>query len=871
MIWNLQLLFLSFIYCKRDNPLMIKRLEHIEKGEESLYGGKAVRLALVEKNGILVPKAYALSGELFQALVYKTISLDERIPYIIKRRDKSKLHQDSFAEVRAKIKRIEFPQHIIRSLFKVFNELRRPLIVRSSSTIEDRFNFSAAGMQDSISGITEEEELINSIKQIWASLWTPRVISYLQRIGYNGGDPLMGIIIQEMVKPKVAGVLFTKNPVTEEEEYIINVVEGGGEKLSAGKVIPENIIIEKGSLKIKERVGGEDGFILDDSYLKELICTASTVESIFQKPQDIEWVIDEREELYIVQTRDITTKKGTIRSEPYHPAFQVWSNLNVGEALAGVATPLTWSVALKFSELGFKEAFGSLGCTIPDNAQFVGNFYGRIYLNLTQIMLVIRQIPFIKVKYLMELGGGITLEEAKRLLEQLEQPYGSIKFWVRLPLVLTQLLKDFLFIDKEVTTYENSFQDFRLKMKLIELDSLSPEQLFKSFKELERWLNTIGLLMLKVSTQAILFYLLLRQFLYFSLNEKDEHIITELIGGIEELESAAPGIALWHIAQEILQDKRCVEFFLRTDPKKINLNNIPSYRIRHELEQFFKAYGYRCVKEGEIASPRWEEEPWTIYLLLKKNLEAIKDSPIKSIETRINKRNHIMKELKGSFSGVKWSLFSNIYELFVKYTRYRERMRARVTELLYYYRLFVFAVARKYSIPENDIFMLSIDEIIELLKNRSKRRNLDEIIKIRKQQYLRDISLPDPPDIFIGTPDIKYLKEASKFSSKILHGIGVSSGRIEGKARVLSSIEEMEKVEKGEILILPSADVGWTPIFIIAGGVIMEKGGMLSHASIVIREFGIPSIVNVPHITKIVKTGQKLIMDGSTGEIIIIS
>ncbi len=612
---------------------------------------------------------------------------------------------------------------------------------------------------------------------------------------------------------------------------------------------------------------------LDDVVLHELVSLARRVEGHFDDARDVEWALVGRT-LYVLQARPITAGKipasrgGKRNKAAPDRARIVWSNVNVGEALPGAATPLTWSILSAFSDLGFRRAFGALGCSVPRDAELVGNFRGRIYLNMSEFMAIASQVPGLEPRMLLSLGGGGEVER----LEQQAEERGRGGFIARLPLTVTRFTRENYRLGARVEAFEGFFQEERTRLRSLDLRVLSPSALDKTLSDAERLLDESGAVMLTCYGNLLLCVVILRTVLELVAGERAERLERDLLTGLADLESAAPGLALFHIAEMARVDERARTMILQAEPRSLRVEDLPAGPTRRALENFQKAYGFRGAREAEIATPRWGEDPSLLFTTLR--LHFMRDSAERPLD--VERRQRAVREaaaadLNRLMPAPAAAAVRHLLALAQRFMRLRERLRAHVTEVLGVFRTVALDASRRFAHREPDAgtdaaFYLTIGELHAAL--RGELRAVGPVVKQRRAQYLRDVALPDPPDTFVGYPP--EAREDETFA-ETLRGLPASSGCVEGLARVLMSPDEASELAPGEILVAPYADVGWSPLFLVATAIVTDLGGPLSHAAIVAREFGVPTVVNVKQGTRAIRTGDRISVDGDTGLVRVLS
>ncbi|MGH7329703.1 MAG: PEP-utilizing enzyme, partial [Polyangiaceae bacterium] len=291
-------------------------------------------------------------------------------------------------------------------------------------------------------------------------------------------------------------------------------------------------------------------------------------------------------------------------------------------------------------------------------------------------------------------------------------------------------------------------------------------------------------------------------------------------------------------------------------------------------------YGDRAVREAELSTPRWREDVRPVLKMLRGALRGeSREAETALLKTRAQ-ADAEMHKLLPRLSLVEQTLVRHLVARVQKSARLRERMRTWVTRVLGMLReVFLDADRRLQRIAPDlaedtralssssspvavipSVFFLTLDEVVQALQN--ARSDVAPLVRARRAEYARDQARPDPPATFVGSPPTVMLPP---LGGDLFRGLPASAGVVEGLARVLTSADQVDELEPGEILVVHTTDVGWTPTFLIAAGIVTELGGPLSHAAIVAREFGVPSVVNVDGATRAIRTGDKLRVDGDRG------
>ncbi|WP_437723208.1 PEP/pyruvate-binding domain-containing protein [Sorangium sp. So ce861] len=568
-------------------------------------------------------------------------------------------------------------------------------------------------------------------------------------------------------------------------------------------------------------------------------------------------------------------------------ADTIWSRANVGEALPGAATPLTWSVARAFSDRGFREAFAALGCRVPRGARLVANVHGRFYLNLTAFMQIAAQVPGLSPRALLGMSGGASDQLIARLAEQ-SAGVSRRRFYARLPLTGPRLLLRQARLEREVAAYEGEALWAQRALSELDMTLLPDDAIGTTLRSVFLLLERTGTLMLHCASASLASHLGLCKALERIAGRRAsarsasgeapldgpagraetnvEHLAQVLAGGVRELDSAGPGIELARVAELVMLDRASRERLLAGEVK--GPRDLPEGPARDALARFLDAYGDRAVREAELATPRWREDPAPVIAMLTASLRGAPGDPERALARARALADREMAMLETRVSRVELALLRTLVGRAQRYVRLRERMRTWVTRVLGMLRKVALDIDRRLlriepSLLPGSVFFCTYEELVTALS--SGRADVGHVVRLRRAEHLRDAARPDPPATFIGRPPPVVLPPASGVR---LLGLPASPGVVEGRARVLDpGAPSLDAVAPGEVLVARTTDIGLSPLFLVAAAVVTELGGPMSHASIVAREYGIPAVVNVPGATLAIKTGDRLRVDGDRGVI----
>lgn len=857
------------------------------------YGGKCAALArLMSLDSVRVPAGFAIDAEAMTSAL-KSVPRAQW-PGRVVRGDALGRSPQRLEAIRRLIKQTPLPDALHDEVVRAWRALGSPTVaVRSSGLHEDLAWASAAGLQESVLGVCDAKGLTEAIATCWASLWGERAVDYLSRLE-STDEPRIAVLVQTLVDADVAGVIFTSDPVSKDNRTaLIEASWGLGTSVVDGMASLDVFRVDRtdGSVKSQriaskltaarlhdvsiDRVAvdpeAREQPCLDARQLSELNTVATAIEAREGGARDIEFAFA-TDGLWILQARPIVGSAprsrgpaGALRSSnaPHiDRSAWVWSNVNVGEALPGVATPLTWSIASAFSDLGFRKAFGALGCTVPPEAELVGCFHGRIYLNLTHFVQIARGAPVLDVRTLLEFGGGGGLAS----IESQSAPPHWGSFLLRLPVTATKLIADDLSLPRTLEHFEKDFGKVRQRLASTNLATLGALELRALFRDLRGVLDRTGAVMLTCASGYLGSVVLLRSALRIAVRSQAARFEPELLAGFSDLESAAPGVALVHIAEIARSEPEARAFIEGRDPSQCSVSDLPAGPTRRALEHFLHAYGFRCVREAELSTPRWSECPDTLFTALRAYLQRNDDPTLARIERQIATRAAAERSLQATAPAASRAALRHLIARTQRFARLRERMRARVTEALWFLRVVALEAGRRISQRIADeapdaAFYLTADELEALLGG--ALIDPGPLLKTRRAQVARDLARPDPPSVFIGSPPVvtpPTLVDGDRF-----HGVAASPGVVTGRVRVLRDPRDGAALKVGEVMVTPVADVGLTPLFLVAAAVVTELGGALSHASLVAREYGVPTVVNVSGATTALSTGDLVRVDGDRG------
>jgi phosphohistidine swiveling domain-containing protein len=701
-----------------------------------------------------------------------------------------------------------------------------PVAVRSSGALEDLGQASFAGQYETFLNVEGMKELKERVKECFDSRNSDRVKDYLKTKNITWSDETlkMSVLVQKMVTSKISGVLFTINPLTGiEEEMYVEFCEGLGERLVSGHVTPTQIVyhwrIDK---KQFERINSEKTHINDEE-LKRLIKEASKIQAHFGHPQDIEWAIDGKGELYILQSRPITTFLPRSDTPELTNA-----DLKDGGISARVCTPFMFSAYREALEYSMGDYFKNINLISNDEKiQWIHYHYGRVYWNAEAVKNGLKKIPdFREEDFDRDLGvqkeyGECGPHYTKLTLQSLIDA---------LP-VLIGLKREYMNCKNMIELFRTKFerQDSILKLPLKNLHDLSDE-------EFQEWFFKVILFQNETEKN------------YFRTIYNNSNFQTEYKSFIKKNRDYAFGDEIDLMSELEGVAHLDVQSGLSILRNSADLYGFESDKYLSEREKFLSIHYHHGPAELDLSVPRWgEKKEWVDDLVrgYRPISVGIKDKFLKAFE-----------KLSGNLNFFSRRKFMKLTMESREFLRLREEMRTYSTRAYYLLRLGLIEFSNRMGLTEKEVFMLDIMEIREKLGN--SRSEFPDTQK--RMLYYEGYRHFTPPNDFGGS-----IMRASILQEGDLKGVGCSPGVFTGTARVILNIHETLHLTKEDILVTAFTDPGWTPVLARVGGVVTEVGGLLSHAAVIGREYGIPAILNLNQATKLIKDGDKIRIDGKTG------
>ena len=866
------------------------RLGEIEPRDQASIGTKAANLSSLASSGFMVPEGFVIPVQIYNKFLEK-LGLEpeiERVMEAVDFEDEESL-EGCAKQARELVLRADAGPWVIKEFAEELERMGAGSLwaVRSSAVAEDLVEASFAGQQDSYLNVRREDVPL-FVKRCWASYYNDRAVAYR----HDAGIPQIGggiaVIVQRMVDARSAGILFTRDPLGAEEKHLIIESSWGlGESIASGIVVPDRFHCDRGSGRIAKKdisrktkaiylnsegqgpVDVEAGKQLEpsisDEEAKELAALGGRLEQHFKAPQDAEWAI-ENGNIYLLQSRPITTlgKKGdTLWTRGYGDEY--WSD---------VTSPLFYSwLGYYLTEIVNHEGARIMGYWDLAEKDLLRLHKGHVYFNTEVLEGVFCYNPrFSRTKELLnyfpekdqERIANARARLGKRALAELRiaviDPDGMISR-----------------TDKAYRKWAASFMEYCGRFDSYSLPSYTDAGLEEVFWELEAaFIKHYRLIRYGMVTHSIGTNLILKRWLMDWLDDGNGELYSKLISGLPDNKTIKTNIALARLAGQAKQDplvRQYLEELPSPEFAKVIHQDPRFTSFGQSFDSFLSDYGCRSHTR-EIFFPRWADEPALVVDILR-SLAQAPDLDLEGMEKeKMAEREETEKAVLARVCGMKggWArkrIMKLVMGYAQTYLQFRENQRFYLDHILLRTRRLFKEYGRRFQDrglidAQDDVFFLSQQEIFQMVREGVKDKEDLQVKLISRRREFDRWRNRLPPKFLRG--DVEFDDAIYKLGHVVkIPGTSASPGVVHGTVRIVESIERLSDVRQEEILVASNTDPGWTAVFSKIGGLVTETGGILSHGAVVSREYGIPAVTAVKGATKILKTGQKVTLDGNEG------
>lgn len=828
---------------------MIVEISKKENIEDNI-GNKAKFLVQMKKAGYNVPKGIILDSLVYDEIIANS-GIEDKINKLL-----DKVNKDNISEISSSIidlfDKVKISDNLLSDITSRL-DVKKLYAVRSSGTKEDLEEFSFAGQYDTFLNV-KVTDIEDKIIACYKSMFSEVIISYLFNNIISFKDLKMAVIIEEMVNSEYSGICFTINPTTGiDKEMLIEVSKGLGENIVSGKTKPEQYNYNWYD-KTTNIVKGNK--ILNKKKVKEYGKIFFSIQHFFGYPCDIEFAI-ERDKLYILQARRITKIK-------YNGIKDMWSTADFkdGGVSASICTPFMWSLYEYIWEFTLRK-FIIDSKILKDNEmpKKLGEmFYARCYWNMTTVKKAMSKVIGYKEReFDSEYGVKINYE-------------GDGDTTKITPVSLAKIAHIALAQLKILKVRKNNAENYKE-------DLLNKYYYFKDMydnKKIEdikgTWYELTKAVYLQSESTYFwqIFINTIHQSLYKDslLKYVSESDYLTLLSSIDNISHLLPFYDMWDISREIRSNKDTLSFWNNNDSKYIEKHINKKDNLMPKVKELIENYGYHSDKELDITYPCYYEEKYVLIDMLKDMINLTDEySPKEDKENGTKKYKEILNNIKKNTSSSKYKKIDKKVKTMRNMLWWREEFRDISTRFYYILRIYTLELAKELKKEKiidvvEDIWYLKVGDLWNYLDSKINKKGLKEIIvknKLYYESYRNYMSENEIGSIFsVDTKEVK-------ISDTQIKGIGANNGKVTGIARVINDFSEIDRLKKDDILITKFTDTGWTSKFAILSGIVTEYGGILCHAAIVSREYGIPAIVCCHDVMKKIKDGQKITIDGTTG------
>ncbi|MGE8207009.1 phosphoenolpyruvate synthase [Heyndrickxia sp. NPDC080065] len=860
---------------------LVLGFQEMEKTQLFLVGGKGLNLGELSKiQGIQVPEGFCVTTLGFR----KAIEQNETYQDLLNRLTMLKVEdRDQISEISRKIRQtimeVEIPSDVVQAVIHYHSQFGadHAYAVRSSATAEDLPHASFAGQQDTYLNIIGKEAILQHISKCWASLFTDRAVIYRMQNGFDHSEVYLSVIVQRMVFPQASGILFTADPITSNRKLLsIDASFGLGEALVSGLVsadcykVQEDKIVDKMIATKKLAIYGLKGGgtetqqidpeqqklqTLTDQQILQLARIGRQIEAYFGCPQDIEWCLVD-DTFYIVQSRPITTLYPI--PEANDEENHVYVSVGHQQMMTDPMKPLGLSVWLLTTPAPMRKAGGRLFVDVthqlasPVSRNILLNAMGQHDpLMKDALMNIIERGDFIKSLPNDNKAPSPTRGNTDKLA-QIENNPSIVSDLIKRSQTSIGELKQNIQPKSGSDLFDFILEDIQ-ELKKILFDPQS-SAVFMAAMDASSWINE-------------------------KMNEwlGEKNAADTLSQSVPNNITSEMGLALLDVADVIRPYREVIDYLQHVKDDNF-LDELVKFdggqEARDAFYAFLNEYGMRCAGEIDITRTRWSEKPITLVPMILGNIKNFEPNESnrkfeQGLQEALKKEQELLERLKQLPDGEqKARETKRMIDLIRNFSGFREYPKYGMINRYFVYKQALLKEAEKLVQAgviheKEDIYYLTFEELGEVVRT----NKLDyQIISKRKDEYKLYEKLT-PPRVITSDGEIiagEYKRE--NLPAESIVGLPVSSGVIEGRARVILNMEDAY-LEDGDILVTSFTDPSWTPLFVSIKGLVTEVGGLMTHGAVIAREYGLPAVVGVENATKLIKDGQRIRVHGTEGYI----
>jgi phosphohistidine swiveling domain-containing protein len=866
--------------------------DSIDKRDLALVGGKGANLGEMTRAGFPVPGGFCVTTEAFRAFLEgagDTAALFARLA-ALNPADTEAVRRAG-DETRARLRAAPIPDDVARAVEAAWRDAgaEHSYAVRSSATAEDLPGASFAGQQDTYLNVRGREALLEKVRDCWVSLFTDRAITYRARNGFDHRRVLLSVVVQRMVLPEVSGILFTADPIDGRRHVVsIDAGFGLGEALVSGLVSADLYKVDKrtGDL-IEKKIARkalairplQDGGTrqealpadrqaqasLTDAQARDLAALGGRIEAHYGTPQDIEWCL-EGSRFFVVQSRPITTLFPLPDPAPSGGRLRVYVSFGHAQVMTDALPPYARSVCRRLFPFMRDDGGNSLA---------MAQAGGRLYIDpsdLLRVDLLGEAMPRILAAV-----DALIADAVREVVHRPEFGYGTGSRWGAVrrvlplmgPIFVNAMWRLWVQAPEGTTASALEYIDATIEKERAALEAAAPG----AARYDAACTQASGLFMnvfrvIPILLSAVLAQLLLNRLL------RGRGVDRELVSfaqGLDGNVTTGMDLELGDLADLARGAPAVVAHLRSADPRRA-LDTVGEVEGGDEflraMQGFLGKYGMRCGSEIDISRPRWREDPAPLVQMLVGNLARGERGAHRAHYARLKEQSlAAAARMIAAVTPMKRPLVRRLVRvcrqnlairehpkfLLIRWFDLMKRVTLECAEIL---------VRERRLEARDDVYFLTVEEVRDALHG--SRADLKARVAERREAHARHRAMV-PPRVMTSEGEILNKRHAGRdLPPGALAGSPVSPGVVEGKARVVRD-PATAVLEAGEILVAPFTDPGWTPLFINARGLVMEVGGLMTHGSVVAREYGIPAVVCVLDATTTIETGQTIRVNGDEG------
>jgi pyruvate,water dikinase len=859
-------------------------LNEIDSTTLMVAGGKGANLGELSRiRGIRVPEGFCATTEAYKRITEQNQELNSLLDELTRctAEERERISEIS-ATIRMTIEGIPIPEDMAEEIAGCITKYGEhdAFAVRSSATAEDLPTASFAGQQDTYFNIIGKEAILQHISKCWASLFTERAVIYRMQNGIAHSQVYISVVVQRMVFPQASGIMFTADPITSNRKLLsIDASFGLGEAVVSGLVsadsykireeeIVDTIIATKKLAIYGLKEGGTETRqinpdqqktqTLTDQQILQLARTGRVIEAHFGAPQDIEWCLVS-DMFYIVQSRPITTLYPI--PEANDEGYHVYLSVGHQQMMTDPMKPLGLSFFLLTTRAPMRIAGGRLFVDItqhlvsPASRKAAIDTLGQSDPLLKDaLMTIVEREDFIKA----------FPDDGK------EQSSSNSNRVVSASGFRTQIENDPTIVADLIKSNQTSIEELR---QIIQTKSGSDlfDFILEDIQRLQEHLfnpQSHSVIMAAMDASSWI-------------NEKmkewldEKNVADTLSQSVPNNITSKMGLDLMDVADVIRPYPEVIEYLQHVNDDNF-LDELIRFdggeEVRDAIRSYLDNYGMRCAGEIDITKPRWSEKPTTLVPVILNHIKHFEpDAGNRKFEQgrqeALKKEEELIDRLKQLPEGEqKAEETQRMISLMRNFIGYREYPKYGMISRYFVYKQALLREAERLvqaSVihEQEDIYYLTFEELREVVRT----NQVDyQLISKRKGEYKVYARLT-PPRVITSDGEIitgRYNRE--HLPAGAIAGIPVSSGVIEGRARVILNMEDAD-LEAGDILVTSFTDPSWTPLFVTIKGLVTEVGGLMTHGAVIAREYGLPAVVGVEHATRLIKDGQRIRVNGTDG------